>query len=183
MPQAILEDLVHQIREAAGSPERSLALRELLTDSQSRKQDLADAIADLEEDEVMMFEDETCSIWTCRYAPDIVFAPHEHCMSVHIAVYRGTEVEVLYKREPGQLRHGGNTLVQAGDVVRLGPEAIHAITADGDEQSCAIHVYEGPLTRIKRSLFDWTSGEQVEFSMENFHAMARRKVDMDEFRA
>ena len=113
--------------------------------------------------------------------PNVVFAPHEHGMGVHIAVYRGTEVEVLYKRAPGKLRYGGNTLVKAGEVVRLGPEAIHAITSDGSEQSIALHVYEGPLTQIERSLFDWTTGEAVEFSMENFYAMARRKVDMDEF--
>lgn len=181
MTQKVLKDFVAQIREAAASEDRKLAIRALLQDSQSRKELLADAIAALEEGEVMFFEDETCSIWTCRYDPHVVFAPHEHGMGVQIAVYRGTEVEVLYKRALGKLRHGGNTLVKAGDVVRLGPEAIHAITSDGSEQSIAIHVYEGPLTQIERSLFDWTTGEEVEFSMENFYAMARRKADMDEF--
>lgn len=181
MTQKVLEDFVAQIREAAASEDRKSAIRALLQDSQSRKDLLADAIAALEEDEVMFFEDDTCSIWTCRYDPSVVFAPHEHGMGVQIAVYRGTEVEVLYKREPKKLRHGGNKLVKAGDVVRLGPEAIHAITADGHEQSIAIHVYEGPLTQIERALFDWSTGEEVEFSMENFHTMARSKVDMDEF--
>ncbi|MEO9819479.1 MAG: hypothetical protein ABJZ83_07705 [Yoonia sp.] len=181
MAKQILEDLFGQIRDAAASGDRSSAIRAVLLESQSRKDDLAEAIAELIADEIMVFEDETCSIWTCRYSSDVVFAPHEHCMGVHIAVYRGAEVEVLYKREPGKLRHGGNSLVKAGDVVRLGPDAIHAITAD-DKQSIAIHVYEGPLTRIKRSLFDWTTGEEVEFTMENFHAMARRKANMVEFK-
>ncbi len=180
MEKQTLEELAGTIREAAASPDHTAAIRAVLQASQSRKEDLADAIAKLDEDEVMLFEDETCSIWTCRYNSDVVFAPHEHCMGVHIAVYRGAEVEVLYKREPGKLRHGGNRLVRAGDVVRLGPDAIHAITAD-DEQSLAIHVYEGPLTQVQRSLFEWTTGEEVEFTMENFHAMARRKVDMTEF--
>lgn len=181
MPQNILEDLILRIRQAAASEDRVSAIRALLQESQADKEELAEAIAAFEEDEVMVFEDETCSIWTCRYSADVVFAPHEHCMGVHIAVYRGTEVEVLYKREPGKLRHGGNSLVKAGSVVRLGPEAIHAITADGNAQSHAIHVYEGPLTKIERSLFDWTTGERVAFSMENFHAMARRKASMAEF--
>lgn len=181
MAKQILEDVFSQIRDAAASGDRILAIRAVLLESQSRKDDLAEAIADLDEDEIMVFEDETCSIWTCRYSSDVVFAPHEHCMSVHIAVYRGAEVEVLYKREPGKLRHRGNSLVKAGDVVRLGPEAIHAITAE-DEQSIAIHVYEGPLTQIKRSLFDWTTGEEVEFTIENFHAMARHKANMAEFK-
>ena len=100
MTQKILKDFVVQIREAAASEDRKSAMRELLQDSQSRKVLMADAIAALEEDEVMFFEDETCSIWTCRYDPNVVFAPHEHGMGVHIAVYRGTEVEVLYNARP-----------------------------------------------------------------------------------
>ena len=129
----------------------------------------------------MLFEDDTCSIWSCRFSPDVVFAPHEHCMPVHIGVYRGAEVEVLYKREPGHLRHGGNKIVKAGDVVSLGADAIHAITADDDGQSHAIHVYMGPLTQIERSLFDWETGEAIGFTMENFHGMKRNKADMVEF--
>ena len=149
-----------------------------------RDQDaIADAIANTPDDEVMLFEDETCSIWTCRYSSDVVFSPHEHCMPVHIGVYRGTEVEVLYKREPGVLRHGGNKLVNAGDVISLGPDAIHAITADGDVQSHTIHIYEGALTKIERSLFNWETGEALDFSMENFYALARKKADMTEFSA
>ncbi len=181
MIPTILDDLVGQIRQAAASEDRSTAIRAFLEGSLSQMDDLADAIAATEEDEVMLFEDESCSIWTCRYGAEVVFAPHEHCMSVHIAVYRGAEVEVLYKKEPGKLRHGGNRIVKAGEVVRLGPEAIHAITADGKEQSCAIHVYEGPLTQVERALFDWTTGDEIEFTMENFHSMARRKADMAEF--
>lgn len=85
---------------------------------------------------------------------------------------------MFYKREPGKLRHSGNSLVETGDVVRLDHDAVHAVTADGDAQSHAIHVYEGPLTQIQRSLFDWVTGEEVEFTMENFHAMARDKAEM-----
>ena len=179
--QAILDELVGQVRFAAASEERSSAIRKLMQDSQSRKDELADAIAAMNEDEVMLFEDDNCSIWTCRYNSGIVLAPHEHRMGVHVAVYRGVEVEVFYKREPEKLQHTGNSLVRTGDVVHLSHDAVHAVTADEDGQSHAIHVYEGPLTQIQRSLFDWVTGEEVEFTMENFHSMARNKVDMDEF--
>ena len=145
-----------------------------------QKDVLADEIEAMPEDEVLLFEDETCSIWTCRFGSDVVLAPHEHRMGAQIAVYRGIEVEVLYKREAGALRHGGNTNVEAGKVLRLGPDAIHAVTAHGERQSIAIHVYEGPLTQIERSLFDWTTGEKVAFTMENFHAMARQRSEVVE---
>jgi len=182
MSHAILEELVGEVRKAAVSEERSASIRTLLQDSQSRKDEFAAAIAAMDEDEVMLFEDNTCSIWTCRYDSGVVLAPHEHRMGVHVAVYRGVEVEVLYMREPGKLNHSGNQLVGTGDVVYLDDDAVHAVTAEGENQSHAIHVYEGPLTQIQRSLFDWTTGETVEFTMENFHAMARKKEDMDEFK-
>ena len=181
MSQTILEELVSQIREAAPSEDPSSVIRTLMQSSQSKKDEFAGAIAAMPEDEVMLFEDQSCSIWTCRYDSDVVLAPHEHRMGVHIAVSRGVEVEVLYKRESGKLRHSGNSMIRAGDVVYLGEDAVHAVTADGIEQSHAIHVYEGPLTQIQRSLFDWVTGEEVEFTMENFHAMARSKEGMDEF--
>lgn len=177
----ILDNLVTVAREAAAADNPSKALRAVLTDSLTNQEDMADAIAALAEDEVCLFEDDTCSVWTCRYDSDVVLAPHEHAMAVHVAVYRGTEVEVLYKREPGVMRHGGNKAVHAGDVISLGKDAIHAITSDGAGQSHAIHIYEGPLTAVERSLFDWKTGEAIAFTMENFHAMRRAKADMAEF--
>ncbi|WP_298862731.1 hypothetical protein [uncultured Sulfitobacter sp.] len=182
MTQSILNSFVERARVAAASDNATFAIRKLLKSSFSESETMADAIASLETDEVMLFEDEFCSIWTCRYNSDVVLAPHEHCMPVYIAVYRGTKVEVLYKREPTRLRHGGNKVISAGEVTSLGADAIHAITAEGFGQSHAIHIYEEPLTAVKRSLFGWVSGEEVDFTMENFHAMQRQKPDMEEFR-
>lgn len=182
MHGSIFEDFVAAARHAAAQEEPGRSIRAFLRDSLTQQEELSTAIAAMDEDEALLFEDQTCSVWSCRYAPDVVLAPHEHCMPVHIAVYQGTEVEVLYKREPGQLRHGGNKQVNAGDVVSLGADAIHAITAEGTGKSHAIHIYEGALTQKQRSLFDWGTGKEVEFSMENFHTMKRQKTDMDEFR-
>jgi predicted metal-dependent enzyme (double-stranded beta helix superfamily) len=182
MTPPILETFVERARAAAASDTPKTTIRDLLQSSLSESDAMADAIASLETDEVMFFEDETCSIWACRFDSDVVLAPHEHCMPVHIAVYRGTEVEVLYKREPDHLKHGGNKLISAGEVASLGTDAIHAITADGTGQSLAIHIYQGPLTAVKRSLFDWESGAEVDFTVENFYAMRRLKSDMEEFK-
>ncbi len=176
-----LEKLVAGIRKAASTGNATNALRELLLESVLQPNAIAGAIADISDDELMLFEDSSCSVWSCRYSSDAVFAPHEHCMTAHIAVFRGTEVEVMYRRESGEMRHIGNTPVGAGEVLTLSPDAIHAVTADGTEQSHAIHVYEGPLTQVSRSLYDWNTGAAVEFSMENFHAMKRVKSQMLEF--
>ncbi|MBY6068404.1 hypothetical protein KUW17_16775 [Leisingera aquaemixtae] len=66
MLQKALEDLVRRIRRAAASEDHVSAIRAVLQDSQAQREKLADAIAALEDDEVMVFEDKSCSIWTCR---------------------------------------------------------------------------------------------------------------------
>lgn len=181
MQDPVLSKLVDDILKTRVAEDKSKAIRKALEDSLLNKGEIADAIAATQEDEVLLHEDDAFSIWSCRYGSETVLAPHEHKMSVHIAVYRGTEVEVLYKRDHGRLVHGGNSFVSEGQVSHLGPAAIHAITGDGDVQSHEIHVYEGPISKIERSLFDWETGDKVEFTLENFHAMARQKSDMSEF--
>ena len=49
--------------------------------------------------------------------------------------------------------------VTPGEVLSIGPSAIHSVACTGTEPSCGIHVYLGPLTRVERSLFDLGSGE------------------------
>jgi len=43
-----------------------------------------------------------------------------------------------------------------------------------------LHIYEGPLTQVKRSLFDWVSGDKVEFSMDNFREMQKSRSEFEE---
>ncbi|WP_282607779.1 hypothetical protein [Pelagibius sp. Alg239-R121] len=180
MEPSILENFVERACSAAACENPTAALRSLLEESISDKTAMAEAIARQPDDEVLIFENETCSIWTCRYHSDVVLPPHEHLMTVHIAVYRGNEVEILYHRDADRLRHAKNRVVLEGEVVSLGPDAVHAVTAEGDMPSYAIHIYEGATTQVTRSLFDWTSGGEIEFTMANFHAMLRKPTDVEE---
>lgn len=180
MTPKILDDTVIRLREAAIADDQAKAVRDVLETTLLDSDAMAKAVASMVDDEVMLFEDDTCSIWTCRFDNDIVLPPHEHRMAVHIAVYQGAELELLYQRDSDRLVHTRNELVSAGNVVNLDSDAIHAVTAEGSTQSHAIHVYEGPLMQIKRSLFDWDTGKAVEFTMENLHAMARKKSEMED---
>lgn len=92
MTQKVLDVLVESARTAALNETPTAALTAVLHNSFSNADAIAQEISEFDDDEVMLFEDSTCSIWSCRYDPDIVFAPHEHCMNAHIAVYRGAEV-------------------------------------------------------------------------------------------
>ena len=170
---------VADARKAASSPEATKAIRLLLqeTIAQSDPQAIIDAIPLGDEEEVMLFEDEHASIWFCRFDPSVVLPPHEHKMNVHIGVMQGGEKNILYRREAGTLKHIKTKTVTPGEVFSLGTDGIHAVTADGVEPSYALHIYEGPLMQVERSLFDWESGEKIEFTMENFYAMQRSAAE------
>ena len=134
---------------------------------------IASAIAEQDEDHIMLFEDDSVSIWTSRFHPTEVIPPHEHKMDVHIAVFRGGEKNILYRRENGVAKHVSSKVVKSGEIFSMGANGIHAVTADGSEPSLAIHVYLGPLMQVERFLFDWDTGEEVEYTMENFENMTR----------
>lgn len=171
----LLEDFVSSAREAAASQEPAKAVRSVLEGALANCDAYAGIIATQDEDELHLFEDETVSIWTCRFSPTQLTAPHEHKLPVQIAVVGGVERNILYHRRHGELFEAAEKEVRAGDILSLGPEAVHAVTAGTEQPSLALHVYLGPLMQIERSLFNWRTGEAIPFTMENFQAQSRRR--------
>lgn len=167
------EAFVKAAREAASAPEPSKSVRALLEATLKDPQTLAKEIPSQAEDEILLFEDDTVSIWSCRFTPATVLPPHEHKMSVHIGVVSGCEKNIMFRREEGALSHAATKLVKAGDILSLGPDGIHAVTAGGTIPSHALHIYLGPLTQTDRSLFDWETGAPVAFTNENFERMKK----------
>jgi len=174
-----IEEFVEAARQAAVNPEPTKAVRQVLLDALADPEPVANAIAAQEEDEILLHEDETVSIWTCRFLPDRVVPPHEHKMDVHIGVFRGTEKNIMYRRDAGVLIKAKSKTVESGQIFSLGADGIHAATAHGGEPSLALHVYLGPLMQVERSLFDWRTGDAVEFTMDNFHNMTKTTADYE----
>ncbi|MCR9213571.1 MAG: hypothetical protein NXI13_07620 [Proteobacteria bacterium] len=174
-------EFVERVREANKASDPNLAIRDLLKQIVSKPDQIAAATPVDGEDEVMLFEDESLSIWRCRFQPHIFMPPHEHKIPVHIAGYAGKERSLLFKRERSGLSYRGEKIAREGDVITLGPEAIHAVVAEGDQCSQALHVYMGPLMKLKRGLFDWETGTQIDFTLENFDRLKRSEEEMPEF--
>jgi len=101
-------------------------------------------------------------------------------MDVFIAGYAGVEKNIMFARTADGLSHQETACVRSGEVLSLGPDAIHAVTAEGDAPCLSLHVYMGPLTRIKRDLFDWKTGERLDFTEERFEAMKLSDEEMEE---
>ena len=175
------EGFVQDIRAAALQPDASEAVRSTLQRYVLNPEPIIAATPQGGDDEIMLFEDDTLSIWWCRFEPHVIMPPHEHKLEVHIATYSGGEKNVIFKRDAGKLIHDSTHVVQAGEVFSLDKDGLHAVGGDGDQQSLSLHVYMGPLTTLKRDLFEWTTGEPVAFTMDNFIGMKRAVADLPPF--
>lgn len=87
----------------------------------------------------------------------------------------------MFRLEDSGLKHAKSVIVNSCEILSIGADGLHAVTANGDTHSHALHVYLGPLTKVKRDLFDWTTGDAVDFTMENFENMKRSRKDLPTF--
>ncbi|MEH6467583.1 MAG: hypothetical protein V7722_08115 [Porticoccus sp.] len=175
------DEFVERVRDTNRSSNPNPAIRNLLQQIVSEPEQIIAVTPDDGDDEVMLFEDESLSIWRCRFQPHIFMPPHEHKIPVHIAGYSGGERSLMFKRDKNGLNYVGEKIVRTGDVVTLASEAIHAVVADGDQCSLALHVYMGPLMKLKRGLFDWENGTLIDFTLENFDRLKRSEQQLPEF--
>ncbi len=169
-----LDDFVAEARAAAAAPDPLGAVERLMARVLADPDAVADGVPQMAQDEVLLFEDETISVWHERFLPDEILPPHEHRMPVVLGVYRGRERNTLWRRVDERLYPAGRLELAAGEYQVLGADAIHAVQALDGAPSLGLHVYLGALTSVRRHLFDWDSGAPVAMTDETFEAMKRR---------
>ena len=130
-------------------------------------------LPDFTGDDLLHYEDDQVSIWQVRFHPDVLVPPHDHQMNVYIGVYDGAEQNYFYRRDADGLQLVKSKVVDAGEVISIGPQGIHAVQAHGGRPSLALHVYLGPLTKVDRSLFDWETGEPTPFTDAAYARLVR----------
>jgi predicted metal-dependent enzyme (double-stranded beta helix superfamily) len=168
-----LEKFIEQLRAAARESEAKARVRELMRDAFLNPEAIKAALPVYENDDEVLFEDDSVSIWCVRFPPGLHVPPHDHQTTATFGVYEGAEDNHFYLREPGRLVHKSTRRVEPGDVIALKPDGIHSVEAADGKQSCGIHVYLAALTTIERSLFDWNSGAACRFTDENYELMKR----------
>ena len=168
-----LDDFIQQLRTAAYEPDPVREVRALMSEAFQNPQAIGRAMPEFENDDEVLFEDDSVSIWFVRFMPGLHVPPHDHQTTATIGVYEGAEDNHFYLREDGQLVHKSTRRVEPGDVIALKPDGIHSVEAANGNKSCAIHVYLAALTTIERSLFDWETGEATPFTDENYDRMKR----------
>ncbi|MDH3635911.1 MAG: hypothetical protein OES20_14515 [Gammaproteobacteria bacterium] len=168
-----LDDYIQQLRAAARESEPGRKVRQLMNEAFQNPQAIGSAMPEFENDDEVLFEDDSVSIWFVRFMPGLHVPPHDHQTTATIGVYEGAEDNHFYLREDGRLVHKSTKRVGPGDVIALKPDGIHSVEAANGKQSCAIHVYLAALTTIERSLFGWETGEATPFTDENYDRMKR----------
>ncbi len=168
-----LDGFITELRKAAVHSDAGGKVRGLMDAAFRNPQAIAEAMPNISGDEEILFEDDSVSIWYCRFMPGTHVPPHDHQTTATIGVYDGAENNHFYLREQGQLTHKTSRCVGPGEVIAIKPNGIHSVEAANDQPSYAIHVYLAPLSRLQRSLFDWESGEACPFTDEAFEAMKR----------
>ena len=171
-----LDNFVEQLRTLARGNEARTDVRAFMRDTFQQPEAIRAAMPAYENDDEVLFEDDTVSIWFVRFAPGIHVPPHDHQTTAIIGVYEGAEDNHFYQRESDRLVHKSSKRVEPGDVIALKPDGIHSVEAAEVEPCCGIHVYLAALTTIERSLFDWETGAACRYTDENYEIMKRVTV-------
>jgi predicted metal-dependent enzyme (double-stranded beta helix superfamily) len=91
------------------------------------------------------------------WAPHQFAPPHNHRMSAVIGMYGGREDNMYWRRVPDSARFGiaaaGGEALGTGDVTILGRDVIHSVVNPLAKLSGAIHVYDGDLFAVQRSMW------------------------------
>ena len=168
----MFDQLIDHLKAAAVTDNAENAVKKLLADFVRDANAAKAAMPNYQEDDVIIFEDETVSIWFCRFQPGAEVPPHDHKMSATIGVFQGIERNDLYDRDDqGQPQLKSSTDIPAGQVVQINSDAIHGVTCTSAIPSEALHVYLGALTKIQRSIYDTAAGEELPFTDENYQRL------------
>lgn len=95
-------------------------------------------------------------------------APHDHRMWAVVGVYVGAEHNQFHRRGDHGLEDAGGRVLEQGDVLVLGDEAIHSVANPSRGSVIGLHVYGGDIDGIARSQWrpDGTEGPLAEVRAE-----------------
>ena len=155
-----LQQFIDECRAAMADSKPAQRVEALVKEAISEPVAVRDAFAKAETIErqgpiTFACRDATLSVADVTTPPGLKSPVHNHKMWAVIGVYDGQEHNRFYRYEDDELLETWERLLRKGDVVVLGPEAIHAISNPLPTNSAAIHVYGGDLVeRQQRSMWN-----------------------------
>lgn len=155
-PRFDVDQLVESCRAAVGGPEAARAVRELLTEAVSNPTAVASALAAPEHAGLRtLYRAPDLTILHLAWAPWMCFKPHNHNMWSVVAIIRGREDNVFWRRKQRNIEAAGARSLGPGDVASLGEDIIHSVTNPIGKMTDAIHVYGGDFFDPTRPRSEW----------------------------
>lgn len=148
---------------------------------------MADAINDLKKinqiskkfvsNDVMLYEDNSVSIWHCCFSPGVTTPPHDHQIPAIIGIYRGAERNEFYELYTHcKIQKTGEVIISAGETLQIDPYTIHSVGCSANQPCYGIHIYLGKLTGVRRSLFDLVTGERMLYTEEDYSRLMKPDI-------
>ena len=91
MAQFNLDNFVYELRAAALTDDAIKRVRELMTDAFRDPESIRAAMPEFDNDDEVLFEDDSVSIWFVRFVPGLHVPPHDHQTTATIGGYEGAE--------------------------------------------------------------------------------------------
>jgi predicted metal-dependent enzyme (double-stranded beta helix superfamily) len=112
---------------------------------------------------VIVHRSDDLTVLALEVAAGFVSPPHDHRLWAVVGVYQGAEDNIFYRASPEGLEQTGCGVLEVGQCLALGPDAVHRIANRGTTPLLAIHVYGGDLFATSRSQWDERTGERTPF--------------------
>jgi predicted metal-dependent enzyme (double-stranded beta helix superfamily) len=150
-----VEEFVADCRAALGEQQPLVATKEILHRALSDPTAIDEALGMPERGGVVpLHRSEDLTVLQIVWPPRVSLFPHEHRMWAANGIYGGREDNTFYRRGPHGIVPSGGKALEAGDVVVLGREVIHAVVNPRSTYTAAIHVYAGDFFATPRSQWD-----------------------------
>jgi predicted metal-dependent enzyme (double-stranded beta helix superfamily) len=174
-----LPTFINCCREAASLSESEgiVAVHELMQSVFANPSAVLRDMPIIEENERLLYEDDTCQVWYCGFSSEVHVPPHDHQCYACVGVYEGVEINHMYQHDqsPSELKCKASLRLGVGDILQISPDDIHSVQSADAKKSKALHVYLGNLSKVNRHLFDWRTGDKVPFSEEKYNEYESRE--------
>lgn len=123
--------------------------------------------------EHLCYQADELTVMVLDTLPGVVQPPHDHEMQAIIGVFEGREDQRFFGRTSEGVVATSERALEAGDVMVLGEQAIHAISSPEGQPARAIHVYFGDIYDVERSLYHPDSLEPLPYSSDSYDELCR----------
>ena len=110
--------------------------------------------------------DDDLTIINPNWAPRMSVMPHDHRMWAVIGIFGGQEDNIFYRRRRQTITQQNAKVLEQGDTIILGPQAIHSVSNPLDKITAAIHVYGGNFFTKPRSEWDPETLAEMPYDVE-----------------